>query len=363
MQLWGKMKYFRDEKSYLVDGLKNSSEHLDYAEIHRRNVTKKIVKAYIIVFVVGAFVAGGGFFYARHKSSTGGVGGLETAGAPNLLITPQVADGFDISSDIIEETSAFTDIDGAAANESPEMLTYFTYRVKKGDMIGLIAEKYGITQDTIISINNIRQSRLIQIDQFLKIPSMPGILYTAKVDDETLSSIAEKYEVSLEKCASLNGLGVEDSLSAGKTIFVPDASLDWATLQEINGDLFIKPLRSYRLSSYYGWRSSPFSGSRSFHSGVDMAAPQGTSVYAALNGRVTSTGFNSTYGNFVIISHHSGYQTLYGHMSAILVSKGQWVDTNTRIGRVGSTGLSTGPHLHFTVTKNGSTVNPIALWK
>ena len=86
-------------------------------------------------------------------------------------------------------------------------------------------------------------------------------------------------------------------------------------------------------------------------------------MYAALGGTVTSAGFNNVYGNYIIITHHSGYKTLYGHLSAILVTRGQYVDTNTRIGRVGSTGMSTGPHLHFTVYKFGKTVNPLGLWK
>ena len=94
-----------------------------------------------------------------------------------------------------------------------------------------------------------------------------------------------------------------------------------------------------------------------------MACPQGTNVYAALGGTVTSTGFNNVYGNYIIVTHNSGYKTLYGHLSAILVTRGKYVDTNTKIGKVGSTGMSTGPHLHFTVYKNGKTVDPMALWK
>ena len=144
---------------------------------------------------------------------------------------------------------------------------------------------------------------------------------------------------------------------------MPDAELDWATRQEINGDLFKKPLHSrYWLSSPYGWRDSPFStGKRTFHGGLDMATSQGTPVYPALDGKVTAVGFNSTYGNYVIISHHSGYKTLYAHMSTVNCKKGNFVYTNTMIGRVGSTGMSTGPHLHFTVYKNGKTVNPSLL--
>jgi murein DD-endopeptidase MepM/ murein hydrolase activator NlpD len=94
-----------------------------------------------------------------------------------------------------------------------------------------------------------------------------------------------------------------------------------------------------------------------------MAAPTGTSIYAAMVGVVITAGWNATYGNYVIISHHSGYRTLYGHMNSIAVSVGRSVSTTTKIGTVGNTGLSTGPHLHFTVYKNGSTVNPIRLMK
>jgi murein DD-endopeptidase MepM/ murein hydrolase activator NlpD len=243
------------------------------------------------------------------------------------------------------------------------VLTYETYRVKKGDMIGYIADKYDITQDTIISVNNIKQSRLIQVGQYLKIPSMPGILYTVKKDGETPQSIAKKYDINAEKCAFVNSLTPESSLIAGTSLFVPDAELDWATRQEINGDLFHKPLHArYWLSSPYGWRDSPFdAGKRTFHGGIDMAIGQGTPIYAALDGKVTATGFNSVYGNYVIITHHSGYKSLYGHMSRITCKKGNFVYTNTKIGEVGSTGMSTGPHLHFTVYKNGKTVNPLTL--
>ena len=93
-----------------------------------------------------------------------------------------------------------------------------------------------------------------------------------------------------------------------------------------------------------------------------MACPTGTSIFAALPGRVTATGYNSTYGNYVIVTHQGGYKTLYGHMSAITCVKGAYVTQDTRIGKVGSTGMSTGPHLHFTVFKNSKQVNPENLW-
>lgn len=278
-----------------------------------------------------------------------GQGGFETSGIP--MVTEDVL----AKSESIETLNAETFLDTE--------LTYFSYRVRKGDMIGIIADQFGVTQDTIISVNNIRSSRLLQIGTYLKIPSMPGILYTVKEDGENLSSVAEKYSVNLEKCSLVNNIDKTVALKAGTMIFVPDAELDWVTRQEINGDLFKKPIRArWYLSSSFGWRSSPFTGKRSYHSGVDMACPTGTYIYSAMPGTVTSTGFSEVYGNYVIVKHHSGYKTLYAHMSVILAVKGQRVTQDSRIGKVGSTGLSTGPHLHFTVFKNGKQVNPANLW-
>lgn len=315
---------------------------------------KRIAVRSAAAFCFGILATCIGVAAANRLNEERGIGGLETTGVPEFT---QDMSGTD------------NELDAAASVLSSEngnaiMLSYQTYRVKSGDMIGIIADRYGVTQDTIISVNSIRQSRLLQVGQYLKIPSMPGILYTVKKDGETPETIAEKYEVSAEKCAKVNLMKENSSLDAGTSLFVPDAQLDWVTRQEINGDLFVRPLHGrYWLSSYYGWRESPFTGHRSFHTGIDMASPMGTSVYAALGGEVSSTGFNATYGNYIIVSHHSGYKTLYGHLSAILVVRGQYVDTNTRIGRVGNTGLSTGPHLHFTVFKSGKTVNPLGLLK
>lgn len=242
-------------------------------------------------------------------------------------------------------------------------LTYCAYRIKKGDMISVLAENYGVTQDTLISVNSIKQSRLIQIGQYIRIPSIPGILYSTRMAEETPESIAEKYEVSLEKLVAVNNLEVGVALSEGTALFVPDAVLDWVTRQEINGDLFKRPLRgTYYFTSWFGWRNSPFTGARTYHNGIDMASYEGKSIYAALAGTVTTAGWSNTYGNYVIVTHHSGYKTLYGHMSQILVTKGQWVSTDTVLGKVGNTGLSTGPHLHFTVFKNGVAINPSNLW-
>ncbi len=320
----------------------------------RKNRMKEYLKVglFFSLFVVCA----AGFVVATtlgviHYNNTQGQGGLETPGLPELMATNlETGEVLDMQSEeIIPDDS----------EDKP--LWYFSYCIKPNDQIGKLAESFNITQDTIISINNIKESRLIQPGQYLKIPSMPGILYTIKDSGETINGIAEKYKVDAQKCALANNIQQDESIAAGRTIFVPDAKLDWATVQEINGDLFHNPLHSwYYISSRYGWRTSPFDSSRrTFHGGLDMACSQGTPIYAALSGTVIEVGYNNVYGNYAIVKHgKTGYKTLYGHMSSVDVKQGQAVVTSTRIGRVGSTGMSTGPHLHFTVYKNGRSINP-----
>jgi murein DD-endopeptidase MepM/ murein hydrolase activator NlpD len=242
----------------------------------------------------------------------------------------------------------------------PRMLLYSAYTVQKGDIIGDIAEKFGLNQDTLISCNGIKNTRLIQIGQVLRIPNQDGIGHTVKAGD-TLKAIGEKYRTGEEAIRVANEL-FSENIRPGTVLFIPGARLDWVNLQEINGDLFIWPVPGY-ITSPYGLRKSPFTGARQFHSGLDIGSPMGSPIRAAMSGRVSAVGWDDNFGNYVVVSHHSGYRTLYAHMSVIRVKSGAYVGTGERIGDVGSTGLSTGPHLHFTVYKNGVTVNPRTLMK
>lgn len=120
------------------------------------------------------------------------------------------------------------------------------------------------------------------------------------------------------------------------------------------------PSATSRISSYYGTRSNPFGGSGyEFHSGIDIPGPIGTSIYAAESGVVTRTGYIGSYGYAVYIDHGNGMQTRYAHLTSYSVSVGQRVSRGQQIARMGSTGRSTGPHLHFEVLINGNTRNPL----
>jgi murein DD-endopeptidase MepM/ murein hydrolase activator NlpD len=114
----------------------------------------------------------------------------------------------------------------------------------------------------------------------------------------------------------------------------------------------------YRASSGFGWRIHPISGRRSFHDGVDLACGSGTPIHAAAAGRVVHAGWYGAYGQALIVDHGGGWSTLYGHCSSLAVGAGQTVAAGQVIGGVGSTGYSTGPHLHFSVRYYGSPRSP-----
>ena len=123
---------------------------------------------------------------------------------------------------------------------------------------------------------------------------------------------------------------------------------------------WIKPLKSYSITSAFGMRKHPVLGYERMHNGVDMAAPAGTPIYAAKSGKVTTASYQAGgAGNYVSINHGDGFSSVYMHMTRYIVSKGQYVQAGQVIGYVGSTGISTGNHLHFGISYKGEYVNPM----
>ncbi|MCL1813006.1 MAG: peptidoglycan DD-metalloendopeptidase family protein [Treponema sp.] len=252
----------------------------------------------------------------------------------------------------------------------PRMLLFSSYTVQKGEVLGEIAKKFGLSISTLVSVNDIKNTRTVPVGKVLRIPNQDGVFYKIKTGD-TLGIIAEKHKANVSEIQASNEL-FSDKINPNSSLFIPGASTPWEEAPVIvavsaprpqvivSGNIFDWPVRG-RITSGYGYRRSPFG--RGLHDGLDIGAPKGTPVRAAMAGRVESVGYDNVYGNFVIIRHTEGYKTLYGHLDSCEAMSGAYVDIDSVIGYVGNTGQSTGPHLHFTVYKDGSSVNPRAVLK
>ena len=238
-----------------------------------------------------------------------------------------------------------------------ESFAWQTYKVKKGDSVSKIAAAFSVSMDAIIASNGITNAHSLRVGEDLRIPNMDGIPYTVKSGDN-LSGISKAMGVPIEAILDANEIQ-NDRINAGMSLFIPGARMKRDDLKMALGELFIYPLRSSRLSSSFGWRNDPFTGVRTYHAAVDLAAPLGTPVKAAMDGKVSALGYNTTFGNYIILSHSGGLQTMYAHLNAATVKRGDQVNQGVQIGNVGTTGYSTGPHLHFAVYKNGRAVNPL----
>ncbi|MDR2952759.1 MAG: M23 family metallopeptidase [Treponema sp.] len=242
--------------------------------------------------------------------------------------------------------------------EIMDKFEWSSYTVKKGDSVSKISVRFGVSMDAIIASNEIHNARRLREGEILRIPNIDGIPHTVKKGD-SLSSISKTYNVPLEIILDVNDLN-SANIEEGGTLFIPGARMPLSDFRQALGDLFTYPIRK-NISSNFGWRKDPFSGEQSFHSGIDMKADTGTAVKAAMDGTVSIASNSRVYGNFIILNHDNGYQTLYAHLSAFSVKQGEKVIQGKKIGEVGNTGLSTGPHLHFGVFKDGKWKNPLDL--
>lgn len=240
------------------------------------------------------------------------------------------------------------------AEQKVQPSSWLEYRVQPGDTLSSFAVRFGLPVIALQEINNIKDPDLLVVGQALKIPA-EAFTHTV-APKETLSEIARRYQVSLERLVAANGLDNPDHLIPGQTIVVPGAGLDVLTQTARVAALPVARLAWPVL----GWLSSPF-GMRDGrpHEGVDIAANEGEPIRAARSGRVIFAGPRGTYGNTVILYHGSGLTTLYAHAQKVLVQPGQWVEEGNVIALVGSTGRSTGPHLHFEVRLNGVPYDPL----
>jgi len=191
------------------------------------------------------------------------------------------------------------------------------------------------------------------------------ITYTVEGGD-TLSSIGWKYGLKLATLKAANGL-TSENIKPGQKLKLPPEDLSKAQLAAITPKKVAgaqSPFKGTFGRPTSGWNMSQPFGHTSFerwHTGIDLTSRSGTTIFASASGRVTFTGggWGGGYGNHIIITHGNGFSTLYGHLSRINVSNGQWVNQGQVIGIMGNTGWSTGTHLHFEIRKNGAAQNPM----
>ena len=228
------------------------------------------------------------------------------------------------------------------------------YTVRPGDNLSTIAQMYGVSVNTIRWANDLTKNSVIKEGQTLVILPVTGIRYTVKKGD-TLASIIKKYGGDVDEIILYNGLEEGKGLIAGQTVIIPDGDYGVpATKSPATG---ASSSGKYKGPSYLGYFMRPIVGgvrSQGLHgyNAVDLAAPYGTPIYAAASGRVIlarPSGYNGGYGGYLVISHSYGTPTLYSHCSSLAVYSGQNVEKGDIVGYVGSTGRSTGNHLHFEV--------------
>ncbi len=265
---------------------------------------------------------------------------------------------------IQEELDSMVNINGVGGNEinnydtNNSELKFFFYKIKQGESLYTISKKLGVSMDTLISLNSIDNANSLGNGKRIIVPNLQGIIYCVKKND-SLDAIASRYKVSMEDIKDANDLE-DDTVNEGIVLFLPGATLTEAERARALGYLFNKPLHG-RFTSSFGIRRDPFTGGPGYHPGIDISAPYGTSVRASKEGRVVFAGWQGGYGKCIIIKHQFGFETVYGHLSRIIINQDDWIKVGQIIGRVGSTGRSTGPHLHFEVRKFGRPTNPIRL--
>lgn len=225
-----------------------------------------------------------------------------------------------------------------------------TYVVQPGDNLSKIAKMFGVDVGTIYWANDLKRGDLVKEGSVLVILPISGIQYEIKKGD-TIESIAKKYKGDPEEIVAFNNINSKD-LKVGETIIIPNAELSSVPVY-----IAKNITRGTGGPSYDGYYVRPIQGGRKSQglhgfNGVDLAQSCGSPVFASASGTVLVArfaGWNGGYGNYVVISHPNGTQTLYAHLLKVNTSVGQYTTQGSVIGSVGSTGQSTGCHVHFEI--------------
>jgi len=252
-------------------------------------------------------------------------------------------------------------IDGASSDDTENSSDQIArYVVRSGDTLSSVAKMFNVSVNTIRWSNDMPSGSVIRVGQELLILPIDGVRYTVKKGD-TVASIAKKFKGDVKEIQNFNNIGSGQALTIGEVMVIPDGvvSAPASNSTRTTSRNRIAENSGPNIDGYY---LRPVSGSRTQglhgNNGIDLGGSTGTSVSAAAGGEVLiarDTGWNGGYGKMIVIAHPNGTQTLYAHLSQVDVVSDEFVTKGERIGAIGNSGRSTGPHLHFEVR---GAVNP-----
>lgn len=298
------------------------------------------------------------------------------AGSKNRAVASVMAENVNI--EIVSDSALYPNVGpmsdavggSTATVASPDQVS--VYVVRKGDTVSAVADMFGVSSATVLSANDLKKGQKLVEGDVLVILPISGVEHTV-TKGQTLKGLANLYKISAEDIAEYNGLTTESKLAMGDSLFIPGADIleeakkpasNLATAAKNDANYYANnPIKS--ASGYFinplptGRKTQGLHGTGK--RGIDIGAPTGSPIYASASGTVliAKTGWSGGYGNMVIVQHPNGTRTLYAHMSKLGTSTGAKVTQGEIIGYVGSTGRSTGPHLHFEVF---NAKNPGADW-
>ena len=315
---------------------------INFADIHRVAVSD----------ISSAYVGSGGDSVDTDKSPSPSLAVATVRDSALMAITPPQEDYID----------HLTSVRSSITN----------YTVQGGDLLSFIASDFGVSTQSIMWANNIKNADSIRLGQVLRIPPISGVIYIVKKGD-TATSLAKKYSADAAKIIAFNHLPQDGSLGVGDELVIPNGRPVASSIQALSSsgtiDSRIRQVGTYTkagsvlTAQKFGYLPdmgyffrSPATGFNwgilHGRNGIDIANSCGTSIYSAANGTISvaaASGWNGGFGKMIKITHPNGTETLYGHLSKILVQVGQVVGRGDKIALMGTTGRSTGCHVHFEV--------------